>query len=246
MNDGPGRAGGTPIGAKTRDYWWTVLFTDPIALPLVRFLARRRWLSPNQVSVISLVLGLSVGAWFSIGTRQGLLIGGIAFYLAFVSDCVDGKLARTLDVRSPLGAGLDKISDGARRGSASLGMLWWLARGTSTIHFADGGPVDLLPVSIAPPRALLLMIVYVVLAYYFLEVSGADRGETLGGTRGRWAAALARRRLLPTPGMPDVQAVVFILGPITGLVEPAIIVGIVMVAAGIAISVARRMRAAPS
>lgn len=237
----PGRAGGLPAGAKTRDYWWTVFATDPIAVPLTRLLARTRWLSPNQVSVIALLLGLSVGVWFSMGTRLALLIGGITFYLAFVLDCVDGKLARALDQRSPLGAGLDKISDGARRGSASLGMLWWLTRAPSEIRFVStGAPVELVHVDPAP--SLVLMIIYVVLAYYFLEVSGADRGEAPPGALGRWSAALARHRLLPTPGMPDVQAVVFIIGPVTGLVEPALVVGTVMVAAGIAISVARRMR----
>ncbi|HEX2241567.1 MAG TPA: CDP-alcohol phosphatidyltransferase family protein [Actinomycetota bacterium] len=245
MSERVGGAAVTPTGAKARDYWWTVFFTDPIALPMVRFLARRRSLSPNQVSVISLILGLSVGVWFSMGTRTSLLIGGVVFYLAFVFDCVDGKLARALDERSPLGAGLDRISDGARRGSAALGLLWALARLPSGVVTA-GGPAPLMLDEFLDRGALYLMIVYVVLAYYFLEVSGAQRDDAPTGARGRWSAALARRRLLPTPGMPDVQAVVFILGPITGLIEPALILGIVMVAAGIAISVARRMRAAPS
>jgi hypothetical protein len=53
---------------------------------------------------------------------------------------------------------------------------------------------------------------------------------------------LARRRLLPNPGMPDVQAVVFIFGPLTGLVVPALAVGIGMVVAAIVLTLWRRLR----
>jgi uncharacterized membrane protein HdeD (DUF308 family) len=42
--------------------------------------------------------------------------------------------------------------------------------------------------------------------------------------------------------MPDVQAVVFIFGPITGFVVPALWVGIAMVTLGILMTVRRRLR----
>ncbi|MDQ4024661.1 MAG: CDP-alcohol phosphatidyltransferase family protein [Actinomycetota bacterium] len=214
-----------PPGAKKRDYWWTVLATDPLAVPLVGFLARRRWLTPDQVTALALVLGLAVGPAFATGTRGGLIAGGVLFYLAFLFDCVDGKLARALGVTSERGEALDHLADGGRRASASLGLALWTWR-------SDAVSVD----------RILWVVVYAVLAYYFIEISGAEKGESPGGVAGRVSGALARRRLLPNPGMPDVQAVVFILGPITGLVVPALGLGIAMVSAAIVLTVWRRLR----
>ncbi|HEX2195976.1 MAG TPA: CDP-alcohol phosphatidyltransferase family protein [Actinomycetota bacterium] len=214
-----------PPGAKKRDYWWTVLATDPVAVPLVGFLARRRWLTPDQVTAIALVSGLAVGAAFATGTRAGLIAGGILFYVAFLFDCVDGKLARALGVTSAKGEALDHLADGGRRASASLGLALWAWRSDA-----------------AEPSDVLWVVVYAVLAYYFVEISGADKRAGRGGVAGRLSGALARRRLLPNPGMPDVQAVVFILGPITGFVVPALGVGIAMVAVAILLTVWRRLR----
>jgi hypothetical protein len=88
----------------------------------------------------------------------------------------------------------------------------------------------------------LLVLIYVAIAYYFLEISGAEKSDPAGGVRGRWSTALAERRLLPNPGMPDVQAIVFIFGPILGLVIPALMVGIAMVVVAILLTVRRRLR----
>lgn len=218
-------AAAAPPGAKKRDYWWTVLVTDPVAVPLAGFLARRRWVTPDQVTALALVTGLAVGAAFATGTRAGLVAGGILFYVAFLFDCVDGKLARALGVTSARGEALDHLADGGRRASASLGLALWAWRSDS-----------------AEPSDVLWVVVYAVLAYYFLEISGAEKPEGRGGTAGRLSGALARRRLLPNPGMPDVQAVVFILGPITGFVVPALGVGIAMVSAAILLTVWRRLK----
>lgn len=215
----------TPRGAKQRDYWWTVLATDPVALPLVRVFARRRWPTPDQVTVIALVLGLAVGLLLAIGTRAGLIAGGVVFYFAFVFDCIDGKLARALKVTSTRGEALDHLADGGRRASATLGLAVHVWRSESF------GNDD-----------IWFVVVYAILAYCFLEISGAARGATLRGAGGRLSQALARRRLLPNPGMPDVQAVVFIIGPITSLVLPALVVGIAMVAVAILLTVWRRLR----
>ena len=228
-------------GAKKRDYWFTVLLTDPVAVPLTNFLAKRRLLTPNQVTILSFLLGVSVGLFFAIGERWGLIVGGVLFYLAFVTDCVDGKLARATGITSEKGQALDALADGARRASASLGLgfhLW----NTSwpSFNVGPGRPVGLIEFT-AEPRFLWLLV-YVVLAYYFLEISGAEKGEPGGGVRGKWSQTLAKHRLLPNPGMPDVQAIVFIFGPILGLVVPALMVGIAMVTVAILLTVRRRLR----
>ncbi|MFP5351522.1 MAG: CDP-alcohol phosphatidyltransferase family protein [Actinomycetota bacterium] len=226
-------------GAKKRDYWFTVLLTDPVAVPLTTFLAKRRLLTPNQVTMVSLVLGLSVGVFFATGERWGLIAGGIAFYLAFVTDCVDGKLARATGITSDKGEALDALADGGRRASASLGLGYHLWNIPQVLNVVNGGGPSILRFE---PPDFLWLLVYAVLAYYFLEISGADKGEPAGGVRGVWAQRLAQYRLLPTPGMPDVQAIVFIFGPLTGLVVPALGVGLAMVSVAILLTVVRRLR----
>lgn len=209
-------------GSKRLDYWWTVLVTDPVARPAARTLARSGRVSPDAVTVAALALGLASGPLFAAGTRAGLVAGALVFQLAFVADCIDGKLARALGVTSVRGQALDQLADGGRRASASLGLAVGVWR-------MQGAP------------ALWWAVAYAILAYYFIEISGAPKGGGPGGIAGRWAGALARRRLLPTPGMPDVQAVVFVLGPVTGLVVPAYALGIAMVAAAILLTVRRRL-----
>jgi hypothetical protein len=225
-------------GAKKRDYWFTVLLTDPVAVPLTTFLARRRLMTPNQVTIVSLILGLSVGVFFATGERLGLVAGGIAFYLAFITDCVDGKLARATGITSDKGQALDALADGGRRASASLGLflyLWFDAE-----RFVESCPG--LALCVPGRTSRWPAVIYIVLAYYFLEISGAQKGDPGTGVRGKWSQALAKYRLLPTPGMPDVQAIVFIFGPILGLVVPALMIGIAMVSVAILLTVRRRLR----
>lgn len=206
------RTTGTAHGAKKRDYWWTVLVVDPVALPVVRWLARKRLLSPDQVSILSLAIGVAVGPAFAAATRAGLIAGAVLFYVSFMFDCVDGKLARATGVSSSKGELLDRLGDGARRASAGFGLVVYLWR---TGEHAD----------------FLWAAAFAILAAYFMEISGgAERGEPKGSV----ARALARHRLLPNPGMPDVSALAYVIGPLTTLVVPALWVGTVLVVIGIA------------
>ena len=203
------------LGAKRRDYWWTVLFVDPLAFPLTRFLARKRWVSADAVTWISLFLGLPMGLFYATGERWGLIAGAVCWYLAFLTDCIDGKLARALQTSSPKGKVLDDIADGGRRLSGALGLTYHLY-------------------ATEPGRAFLLAAAYGVLAFYFGQISGGTRAED-ARTRvgGRWSRWLARHRLLPTPGAPDIAALVFLVGPLTGAVVETLVIGDVAFTLGI-------------
>jgi phosphatidylglycerophosphate synthase len=202
------------MGAKERDYWWTVFAVDPVAVPLARRLAARRAMSADQATVISVACAVPIGFCYATGSRGGLVAGAVLFYLAFLFDCVDGKLARALGTTSARGQTLDEIADAARRVSASLGLAVLLWR------TGDGGE-------------FWFAIAYLALAFFFAQISGGTRGEPQTDLGGRWSTALARRRLLPTPGTPDVGAIVFILGPVTGLLVPALVAGDALLALAI-------------
>ena len=214
-------------GAKKRDYWWTVLVVDPLAIPITRLLAKRRWATPDEVTIVSLVLGLLTGLFFAVGETWALMTGAFIYYFSFVLDCVDGKLARLLGTSSSRGHALDAMSDSARRTSAAIGIITYL------VYRAEG----------TQAHEVVLAAAFGLLGAYFIEISGAERGESAGGVRGRWSTALAKRRLLPTPGMPDVSALVYVIAPIAGLIVPALYLGTAMVVAGILITWRRRLRA---
>ncbi|MGI5165013.1 CDP-alcohol phosphatidyltransferase family protein [Spirillospora sp. CA-253888] len=99
---------------KARDAWWTVLLVDPLAARLVRFTANRTNVTPNQLTVGALILGLGAGACFAVGTWPWLLLGALLYHLSFTLDCMDGKIARLKGTGSVFGAWLDYIFDRVR------------------------------------------------------------------------------------------------------------------------------------
>ena len=99
---------------KTRDAWWTVLLVDPLASRLVQFTAGYRWVTPNRLSLAAFGLGLAAAACFLQADRWWLVAGGLLFHLAFVVDCMDGKIARLNGTGSIFGVWLDFMLDQVR------------------------------------------------------------------------------------------------------------------------------------
>lgn len=78
--------------------------------PLGRFLSKvliHTPVTPNQVTVVSAVIGL-VSAWFfAQGTHWAGLAGALLLQLSALVDCVDGDVARVVFKESPIGKWLD-------------------------------------------------------------------------------------------------------------------------------------------
>lgn len=119
---------------RVDDGFYSTFIVRKVAKPLTR-LALRLNLSPNTITVISLVVGLGAAASFSGGTRVWLLIGAVLLQLSLVIDCVDGEVARATRRFTKLGAWLDASTDrvkemlvyaGLAAGAASTGA-WQLA-----------------------------------------------------------------------------------------------------------------------
>ena len=96
---------------KERDSWWTVYMVDPIAVRLVRSIAGRTSITPNQLTVVALFLGLGAAVCFAFGYWQLLILGALLYYLCFLVDCMDGKLARLTGSETLFGAWMDYVSD---------------------------------------------------------------------------------------------------------------------------------------
>ncbi|WP_285773407.1 CDP-alcohol phosphatidyltransferase family protein [Microtetraspora sp. NBRC 13810] len=111
---------------KSRDAWWTVLLVDPMACRLVRFLASRTSVTPNQVTAVAFMFGVCAAACFSIGEWRFMALGAVFFHLGFVADCIDGKLARLKRNGTVFGLWLDFALDQVRLVMCSFALAYGL------------------------------------------------------------------------------------------------------------------------
>ncbi|WP_344082984.1 CDP-alcohol phosphatidyltransferase family protein [Luedemannella helvata] len=78
---------------------------------LVKWAARHPWITPNRLTAMAFTLGCLAAACFAQGSHGWLLAGAGLYYLSFVIDCMDGKLARLMGTGSIFGMWLDFIFD---------------------------------------------------------------------------------------------------------------------------------------
>lgn len=82
----------------------------PFAFVLVKIFQPTA-VTPNQITMISLVLGLISGYCFWQGTADKVFLGAIILFWTNVFDCADGMLARTRGTSSVIGYILDGMVD---------------------------------------------------------------------------------------------------------------------------------------
>ncbi len=85
---------------------------------ITRSISRRltaRWLhtdwTPNQITLLSLVVGLIAAGCFAVGQYGFSLAGAVLLLLSAWIDCTDGEIARIKFMESALGKQLDILSD---------------------------------------------------------------------------------------------------------------------------------------
>ena len=95
---------------KGSDGFFTTFFVSTYSKYIARW-AARRGLTPNQVTLFSIAVGVLAAAVLRYRRARGWWRGRCSLYFAFVLDCVDGQLARYTRQFSKLGAWLDSIFD---------------------------------------------------------------------------------------------------------------------------------------
>jgi len=89
-------------------------FTDriyyPFSLRLV-YQLRNSAVTPNQLTITSLILGLISACFFARGVWASLIVGSLIYQASYILDCADGQLARYRKQYSPIGGWLDQIAD---------------------------------------------------------------------------------------------------------------------------------------
>jgi Family of unknown function (DUF5941)/CDP-alcohol phosphatidyltransferase len=109
---------------KADDGAWATLVIRRLSRRLTP-LALRRGLTPNQITVISFVVGLAAAGCFAAGDRAagvGGLVGALLLQLSLVVDCVDGEVARFTRTFTPLGAWLDASTDRVKEFACYAGL----------------------------------------------------------------------------------------------------------------------------
>lgn len=103
------------------------LIHRPLARRVVSVLVHTP-ISPNQVTLISAVLGVGGGIAFALGAadRRWCLAAGLLLFLSVIFDCCDGQLARAREISSTTGAILDGIADYAVGIAFALGSCYFM------------------------------------------------------------------------------------------------------------------------
>lgn len=86
--------------------WIDIVFYRPIGY-LVSILAFKLKITPNQITVLSIFLGIFSGLFFFFPTTVGTVLGILFLVLANVMDSADGQLARMTQQTSAIGRWLD-------------------------------------------------------------------------------------------------------------------------------------------
>jgi phosphatidylglycerophosphate synthase len=128
---------------KYKDAWWTVLLVDPVAAPIVAFIANYTSITPNAITVASLVLGLACAWAFWLHTWMWLVVGAVLYHLSFTLDCMDGKVARLKGNGSAIGGLLDYIFDRIRVLVVTLGLFGGQFHATGEARYLYAGVVTI-------------------------------------------------------------------------------------------------------
>lgn len=127
---------------KAHDGLFATYGVSPYSRHVARWCARRG-VTPNQVTLVSLLTAVAGAGCVATGTRVGYLVAAALLMGSFVLDCADGQLARYTLRFSALGAWLDGVCDrvkeyafyaGLALGAAREGDdVWGLALGAMTL-----------------------------------------------------------------------------------------------------------------
>lgn len=82
----------------------------PLAYVFVALIYRTS-ITPNQITLMALLVGTVAGGLFLVGTKTAMVIGGICLWSSAILDGADGILARAKRMFSDVGRAIDGVAD---------------------------------------------------------------------------------------------------------------------------------------
>lgn len=104
-----------------REAWINVFFFKYFTVPLTYVITNYTRITPNIISIISLILGLASAYYYFAG--MPLMAGGL-YFVSYVFDAIDGKVARITKTGTPYGAWFDIAIDRVNLTLISLAISW--------------------------------------------------------------------------------------------------------------------------
>lgn len=104
---------GLAVGVHTNNQdFWDILYGRPSAVFFLVLFGGIRWITPNLLTIVSLLLKFGTCALVFWGDGTDWIIAAIVLQLSCTFDCADGQLARYRKTSSLVGSYLDKVVDG--------------------------------------------------------------------------------------------------------------------------------------
>lgn len=138
-------------------------------------------ITPNQVTVASLAIGLLAAACFLPDSFGWSLVGWLLFELSYVLDCADGELARLKMQESAVGAWIDSMADNVVQAAILFFLGVRLQRSTGHWGF----------LALGAGGAVGILITGAVVTHFFVR----DKGLRLADVRTGWIGRLGLWRL---------------------------------------------------
>ena len=105
------------------DIWVNSIFSIKISSLLIK-----TFLTPNQITILGLFIGLASGILFAQGNYWNTLIGGVLLSITAILDCCDGDVARLKFMESDFGENLDTACDNIINIFIFIGIMLGVAR----------------------------------------------------------------------------------------------------------------------
>ncbi len=106
----------------------------PVSFVILKFLVKMP-VTPNQISALSLIAGITSGIYFSFGDKRSFLYGGLFLMLCHIFDLLDGMVARVKKNGTPYGRIIDGWVDYITTIAIYLGFLLGLIKSGIELPF---------------------------------------------------------------------------------------------------------------
>jgi len=93
------------------DEWWSSFVTAPLAIFANWIVVDWKWLTPNLITLFSLITALLSAILIIIGGQVNFYIAAGLINISHILDCMDGQMARYRRALSRIGNYFDKVTD---------------------------------------------------------------------------------------------------------------------------------------
>ena len=93
------------------DEWWSSFVTSPLAVFANWIVVDWKWLTPNLVTLFSLITALLSALLIIIGGQLNFYIAAALINVSHIFDCMDGQMAKYRGTSSRAGNYFDKVTD---------------------------------------------------------------------------------------------------------------------------------------